>query len=127
MTERTTELLIKLSTDLPAESPTPLSAERLTELSRARALAADRNAKAHWAGWVDLLGNAMELGAPRIQRIHWEIADSVFTQVDRLPANRPVTYVTRTLHHGIAGLVYGAVRYSGRGLSALARLHFQSK
>jgi hypothetical protein len=80
---------------------------------------------AHLAGWLDLLGTAVGEAAPRVQRAHLQIADTVFTQLDRLSPAQPVVHTTRVLHHLIAGLAYTSVRYGGNGLSYLARRRFK--
>lgn len=80
---------------------------------------------AHLAGWIDLLGVAVKEGSPRVQRIHLQIAESVFNQVDRFPPAQPAVHLTRTLHGFISNLSYSSVKHSGAGLSYLARRRFR--
>lgn len=79
----------------------------------------------HAAGWIDLVGVAVMEGAPRIQRIHLQIAETLFRQVNRFAPAQPVVYATRTVHSLVSGISYGMVSYSGASLSWLARRYFK--
>lgn len=94
-------------------------------MKQAERLRAATPPQAHLAGWLDLLGSAVMETAPRIQRIHLQIAETAFEQVSRLAPTRPVVGLTRGLHHLISEVSYTSVRLGGAGVSRLAQLYYR--
>lgn len=83
-----------------------------------------RSRHTHLAGWLDLAGTGVAEAAPRIQRAHLQIADTVFNRLERIPPAQPVVRITRSMHHMISVISYTSVHYGGTGLSYFAQRLF---
>ncbi len=70
-----------------------------------------------WRGVTEVLAHGLAHGARKAQRAHLSIADETFNILARIPVTRPVSEPVRSMHHGIAGLSYGAVATVASGLA----------